>query len=332
MNRNKSFFKKLFVFLLLAVAINLLLNTVYDHWMYYFRLNRNQDSQYEAFSDTLKYLMLGNSHNIVVPEILGNSFSYVTPRELYPQTYYKFRYILEHGRKKPAHILISIDPLNFGPKAESDLTFDGYWRKYLDYAELIRDTGDPGYILNWVTGNFFAYVGNFKFIFHSILYLNFDFSQIKNGYFPRRNYRNFGQEPNRDAQGLEKATAYLASYNKKSTLGAERYYGRILDLCTQYDVRPILLRMPLTDEYLKQANKMVDIEKLDRDIIDFTRQHNSHFKIFDFRNEFHGKPEYFFNADHVNPIGAAIITKKIKDELQKPVDQGVSEVSPAQGK
>ena len=73
--------------------------------------------------------------------------------------------------------------------------------------------------------------------------------------------------------------------------------------------------MPLTDEYLKYARKLVDIEKLDRDIIEFTCKKCSDYQVFDFRNEFHGQPEYFFNADHINPAGATIISRKIKEQL-----------------
>ena len=73
----------------------------------------------------------------------------------------------------------------------------------------------------------------------------------------------------------------------------------------------------MTDEYLKYARKLVDLDKLDRDILEVTRNHCDDYQVFDFRNEFHGKPEYFFNADHVNPTGVQIISMKIKQELEK---------------
>ena len=113
MTRNKQFFTKFCIFIILILVVNTALNAVYNHWMYYFRLSRNQDAQFEAHSDTLKYLMLGNSHNRVNPEILGNGFCYITPKEVYRQTYYKLSYILENTRKKPENILLSIDPVNF---------------------------------------------------------------------------------------------------------------------------------------------------------------------------------------------------------------------------
>ncbi|TRZ69974.1 MAG: hypothetical protein D4R97_09005 [Bacteroidetes bacterium] len=317
MNRNKLFFKKLCVFIILVLAVNTLLNAVYDHSMYYFRLSRIQDEQFKAHPDTLKYLMLGNSHNRVNPEILGNGFCYIMPKEIYTQTYYKLKYILEKTNKKTENILLSIDPVNFSPRAEKELSFDGYWRKYLDYFELARESHDPGYLLNWLTGNFFSYVGNYRYVFMSVQFFKADLSQIKNGYIPARNYRNFAKEPDREALGFELATAYLASYSKKSTLGETKYYQKILALCQQYNIHLILLRMPMTDEYLKYARKMVDLDKLDREIIDLTRNHCDDFRVFDFRNEFHGKPEYFFNADHVNPAGVNIISMKIKEELGK---------------
>ncbi|MEI6683977.1 MAG: hypothetical protein WCO44_15205 [Bacteroidota bacterium] len=317
MRRNKSFFTKLLVFILLVLALNEGLNLAYDHWMYYFRLARNQDRQFAASSDTLKYLMLGNSHNRVNPEILGNGFCYITPKEVYKQTYYKLRYILEKTPRKPENILLSIDPVNFSPRAENDLTFDGYWRKYLDYRELAREYNDPGYFLNWFAGTFFSYVGNYKYVYMSILFRNTDYNKIRYGYFPARNYKNFAKEPNRMALGYETASAYLGSYSKKSELGESKYYCKILEMCRQYHIHLFLLRMPLTDEYLSYARKIVDIDKVDREILDVTRNHCSDYHLLDYRNEFHGKPEFFFNADHVNPAGAAIVSRKIKEEIEK---------------
>ena len=60
---------------------------------------------------------------------------------------------------------------------------------------------------------------------------------------------------------------------------------------------------------------MINIEKLDREIIELTRKHSDDFEVFDFRNEFSGQPGYFFNADHINPEGVAIVTQKIKAVL-----------------
>ena len=251
MSLNKLFFLKLAVFLLLVLLLNEALNLVYDRWMYYFRLARNQDEQFQACPDTLEYLMLGNSHNRVNPEVLGNGFCYITPKESYRQTWYKLKYILEKTGKRPENILLSIDPVNFSPKAVNDRSFDGYWRKYLDYQGLASEHNDPGYLLNWITGSLFSYVGNYKYVYMSVLFFNTDMSKIKQGYFPARNYKNFAKEPNRDQLGYYVASAYLSSYGGKSKLGDTDYYRRILALCRQYKIHPILLRMPLTDEYLK---------------------------------------------------------------------------------
>ena len=321
MSRNKLFFIKLFVFLLLAAAVNLLLNAAYNHWMYYFRLARNQDKQFAVNTDTVKYLMLGNSHNRVNPEILGHGFCYILPKEVYAQTYYKLKYILEKTGKKPENVFLSIDPVNFSPRAGIELPFEGYWIKYLDYFELAREYKDPGYLLFWVTGRFFSYVGNYKYAYMSVLFSRVDLGRIRNGYIPARDYNNFAKEPNRETLGYEIATAYLSSY-KSPQLGDTRYYVKLLDLCRQYHIRLLLLRMPMSDEYLKYAERLTDIEKLDHDIIELTRKHCDNFEVFDFRHEFSGKPEYFFNADHINPEGVSIVTRKIKailDEKAEPV-------------
>ncbi|MEI6884165.1 MAG: hypothetical protein WCO02_06735 [Bacteroidota bacterium] len=315
MNRNKLFFRKLIIFLLLAAGLNFLFNAVYNRWMYYFRLARTQDMQFEAYTGPLEYLMLGNSHNRINPEIMGNGFCYIMPKEVYAQTYYKLKFILEKTGKRPDNIFLSIDPVNFSPKAGTELTFEGYWTKYLDYAELARVYDDPAYFQYWLTGTFFSYVGNYKYAYMSLQFFNADLSKIRNGYIPARDYRNFAKEPNRETLAYGIATAYLSSYSKKSELGDTRYYIKLLELCRQYNIRLLLLRMPLSDDYLKFAGRMIDMGKLDGEIIELTRKHCDNFEVFDFRNEFHEKPGYFFNADHINPDGVAIVTEKIKASL-----------------
>jgi hypothetical protein len=241
----------------------------------------------------------------------------MTPKEVYTQTYYKLKYIVGKAGRRPQNILLSVDPVNFSPRAEYDLTFDGYWRKYLDYPELVREFHDPGYYVNWAAGNWFSYVGNYRFVYMSLLFRKADLPKmIKNGFIPPRNYKNFAREPNRDALGLEVATAYLSSYGKRSKIGEAKYYRKLLLLCKENNIGLILLRMPLSDEYLKYAHRLVDIERLDGQILDLTRQYYPEFRLFDYRDYFKGKGNYFFNADHVNPVGAMIITNKIKDSLE----------------
>jgi hypothetical protein len=151
----------------------------------------------------------------------------------------------------------------------------------------------------------------------SLQFINADLTEIRNGYIPARNYRNFAKEPDHEALGFEIATVYLSSYGKKSILGETKYYCKLLELCRQYKIHLILLRMPQSDDYLKYARKLVDLDKLDREIVDLTRKHNNDFQVFDYRNFFQGKPEYFFNADHINPDGVTIISTKLKEALDK---------------
>ncbi|MCX6247533.1 MAG: hypothetical protein NTW10_07355 [Bacteroidetes bacterium] len=314
---NKQFFKRSLVFILLAVAINTLLNFGYNRGMFYFRQCRVQDEQFRNYPDTLKYLMLGNSHNRIDPALLGNGFSYIMPKEVYTQTYYKLKYILEKTNKKPEYIFLSIDPVNFSPRVEKEMAFDGYWRKFVNYFELLRERNDPGYFRNWLDGYFFSYAGNYRYMLMSVVFRKTDLGLIKNGYIPARNYRNFSKEPDRESLGFKIATVYLSSYGGISTLEDTRSYQKILTLCRQHKIHLILLRMPFTDEYLKYARRMINLDQLDREIVALTRKYCDDFIVFDFRNDFKGKPELFFNADHINPDGASIVSNKIKEELSK---------------
>ena len=137
---------------------------------------------------------------------------------------------------------------------------------------------------------------------------------MKNGYRPRAITGTL-QKNLTGCLGLEGATAYLSAM-AQARQGPETYFRKILSLCRDYNITPVLVRMPLTDEYLMHARKLVDLDDLDRQIEGIAAEETGNYIMFDFRETLSGKPELFFNADHVNPRGADIISEKFRAKMQ----------------
>lgn len=86
---------------------------------------------------------------------------------------------------------------------------------------------------------------------------------------------------------------------------------RILELARRHGVRVIGLRSPVSGSYLKAAYAYYDkspLSFLDRERL---------YGLLDYETLFAGRTRSFYNADHLNPQGAAAFTERLVADLQR---------------
>lgn len=316
MSMKKQFFKRLLLFLMLALAINFLLDRLYKGFVVHNLLNNAVDEQFEAYDDTLKYLSLGNSHNCINTYILDHSFNYMAPGEHYIQTYYKLNHIIEKEKKIPENIILFIDVADFNPVLSNRFEYNSYWVKYLDYFEIARVKGERKILAKWLEGKFFSYAGNYKDIELSIIYrIKIKHVELHNGYRPHRDYRNFAEEKDKVKAGKEKVGIYLTreEYLDKDLL---YYFEKILRMCLDHHINVILVRIPVTREYYQEASRVIPVDKLYQDLEDSYNKYPNVLHVFDYHDLYFDHPEYFFDADHLNPKGSDLFTIRLKEDLK----------------
>lgn len=312
---NKTFTYKIIVFAGFLILVNLGLDALYKNYVVHNILNNAKDEQFEAYDDTLKYLALGNSHNCINTHILENSFNYGSPGEHYIQTYYKLKHILEKTDKKPENVILFIDISSFGPVVSNRFEYNSYWIKYLDYFEIARIKKKREILGRWLEGKFFSYAGNYKDIRLSIYYF-FKIGELNlhHGYRPHRDYRNFAREEDKRKAARVKTSIYLTRegyFDRDLAL----YFERILKLCSGHDVNVILVRIPVTREYFQEASSIVPVDDLYRKIENIYSRYPNVQDIFDYHDLYFDHPEYFFDADHLNPEGSDMLTRKLREDL-----------------
>jgi len=274
-----------------------------------------QDNQIADYNDTLKYLMIGSSHNTVNPQIIGQSFNYATPNENYIKNYYKLKWLLENKNFRPEFILMNHELPLFSPFASERFKYNSYWIKHVDYFELARERNDNDYVYKWLEGNFFSYVGKYREILMS-LYFKEDLNKVENGYRSPIDIKNFADQKNRMGFSRQRAKLYLADF-KHLDKDMIVYFRRIMSMCKENGIKVVLLNMPVSKEYYIASYEVADIEQLDKEADSILDDYKDIIIILDYEKVFFDHPEYFYNPDHLNPKGADSVSRLIKEDLEK---------------
>ncbi len=335
----KKFLIRLLYFLLAIVAVNLILDQLYKNFVVHNILNNAKDEDFMAYEDTLEYLSMGNSHNTVNTHILDNAYNYNSPAENYVQTYYKLKSIIEEKDKKPENLLIYIDMAGFSPRAAGYFEHNSYWIKYIDYFELARIMDDKNILSKWLEGKFVSYAGGYRDIMLSILYLvKIGKLDLHHGYRPPRNFKNFAfkrpaninvfsDEADYDWSQGERVSSEEEIIRARAKSGIyfsiqeyfdktmATYFEMILELCRQNDIKVILLRAPLTKAYWEDVNQILPADSLYEKVEEIYSRYPNVTRVLDYHDLFFDHPEYFFDADHINPKGAEIFTRRLKKDL-----------------
>lgn len=308
--------------ILMAVALVLLLNFVLHHLYHRFmiinRLNEHQDEQFEALDSLTGCLLIGNSHNPLNPNIIGNSFNYASPHELFHQTYFKLKAALERPGIHPKFVVLPVDASAFSPYAAHSMRFHDFWVKYVDFPQLYKETGENNYWRAFAMAKTCSYVGNYTYMWQSLGGLFIDFSPMENGYRPPRNFKNWEDVPDKMKTGWERAHSFLSTFdNSQPHPLMLDYFERILEHCQENGIDVVLYRSPFTKEFLINADKFIDYQSFDHTIDSVAYQYGNVKEIFDYRTVFSDRPDMFFNADHVNPIGADSLTRLFLEDLNR---------------
>lgn len=312
----RDFIIRIVLFLLALIVVNTVLDQLYKRFVVHNLLNNTKDEQFDAYTDTLKYLSLGNSHNCVNTYILENSFNYGSPGENYIQSYYKLKSILGKSGKRPENVILFADISSFGPKTADRLEYNSYWIKYIDYFELAKIKRDRDILSKWLEGKFFSFAGNYKDIQLTFIYaIKIGKLELHNGYRPHRDFKNFAREQNKIKQARAKANIYLSKqdYPDKDIVF---YFEKILQLCQDHGINVILIRIPVTREYFEIASDIVPVDEMYEQVQVICDNYPNVTHFLDYHGHYFDHPEYFFDPDHLNPRGSDLFTERLKLDLE----------------
>jgi len=99
------------------------------------------------------------------------------------------------------------------------------------------------------------------------------------------------------------------------------YFEKILTLCQKRGIKVVTLTTPVTDYYMRHAEKYITKSALFEKVFMNQKLSSYIFKHLDYL-DFHAKdPTFFVDADHLSHEGAVLFSKRIASDLSKVMEE-----------
>lgn len=257
--------------------------------------------------------IMGDSHPMMAlnPDYLPGSFNFGATSEYYFLSLQKLKRLLSENRP-PGILILPLDLHSFSAQGNALLLQheldDVYWSQQTDPFELM-DAGLPSSWMRWyLSARFFPYAGQYYRLLASMK--KEDYQVENNGFVPAD--AGFSKLSNTEKQQTAEARfrAHFDKFPAMDSLQVAALSG-IAEICKNNNVRLLLLSYPVSDEYLRCAENKRGLEKV-KHLADSVKGRHLH---ADFSRFFSGKPDCFSDPDHLNPFGAQLLSRHLKQTL-----------------
>jgi hypothetical protein len=293
---------------LLILALHLITNAGYRYWI----LSKSAlDAKYKSYFDQKPmpdFLFIGDSHfqNGINPAYIPGSFNLATSAENYILNYYRIKHLLQHTSYKPTHIFLSVGLHSFSGLNEELLIErqldDIYWSQFVDFKELWQISGNAAYLKLYLKSNLFSYGGKYSTVGKLLGNIQ-PYQEACKGFISSSDV--ILNQPNWAVNARHRVWYQLKSAPLISNTMLV-YFNKIKELCKQYNIRLIFVKMPLSGPYIEQ------LKSIDLDQEAFWKAIGiSDGVVLDFQTTFENQPVYFSDADHLNETGAGVLSTKI---------------------
>jgi hypothetical protein len=316
----KSFIIKLFIFMSIFLLILFLLNLFYIKVIGEKKLILKEDAEWQMYKNklpnaNLEYAILGDSHarNGANPLFINNSFNFAVGYEDYTETYYKIKKIMEKDRIKVKNFILELDTHTFSDKMRTNMSLFSqldYYSKFVSISKISRLTGKSR--LSLFIQLKIPVIGKGKEMLFYFIFPNIP-TIFNLGW---TNYTESFLDIDRTASAVNK---YKEHFSTKPVLIENRsfnYFKEILKIANENNVGIIIVEYPLSYEYdveLKKHN--ISREIFYDNIFKEINKINPNYLLLEYYDLFFEHPEYFADSDHLNAIGAEVLSRKINNEL-----------------
>jgi hypothetical protein len=169
----------------------------------------------------------------------------------------------------------------------------------MDYFELAQVKNDRTYILKWAIAHFCAYAGKGDEILEYL-----------------QKVRGFPSLKKKQKEDVQARIEYHFKDQEIIDQDILYYFKKILDLCIENRINIILIKYPLSRNYLLNATDYVNRNKfygfLQGILADFPFLN---YDIWDYQEIFIDSPAYFMDSDHLNRKGAIAFSELLSKKF-----------------
>lgn len=258
---------------------------------------------------------LGDSHmaDSIDPGRIGPAVNFASDGESYIHNYYKLRWLVDRAPALRV-VVLPADLHSFSSFRAGRVAVNGEWARYIDYLELGRVQGRRLRLASdFVRLRLFGFRGRYRRFWERGL-LGRDQAQaasIDRGFKP---IVGFFIKKGRIERGLRRARRQLEGVDLFSP-DIVLYFRKILDLARKRGLAVVLVRFPVTPEYLRVAETLVPV-----------REHYARLRrlagpgvhLLDRHDVLQSPPgRWFRDAQHLNLDGAERFSDLIRGDLER---------------
>lgn len=307
----KVFIKKIIIFGVLLLIILFFVNWLYVKFVLPEKNSYKTVQQYNFYKDDTKILVFGSSmpRAAVKTDIIPNSFNFADDAGSYEATYFKLRKAAETDQLNIKLIILPIDLHEFSISE----TYETWkWSGYLGVSlrELSGIT-HKNHIRLWIEKNF-PVIGNGLEL--QRLFFKSESTEIIRGWVKRET--KFSNFENRTATVEDMFQRHFREGYNSNIERITYYFKKTLDLAYEKNITTVLIKYPLTREYLDYASSNINVQEYYNKIEDLLLEYNN-VCVLDYQNIFADLPELFRDANHLNIHGAEIFTGMLMEDLEK---------------
>jgi hypothetical protein len=294
-------------FMAIGLLLHALLYTTYAGWVGASHRVREIDARWLDDDRDVNLLVLGGSHarNAADPSLMSQSMSLAVGGEHYVKTLYRMRYLYAQRPRNVRAALVPLDAAGLSSWKTDTYTPEYIWGRYVDFVELGGIRKMPfAYGRMWTKATLVPYAGELETL--EQLWLGSRAFQDERQTLapPPKSERRTGQEAAEDhlaGHDLADPTQIWALRQLVSELRARQ-------------TRVILVTYPVSAGYSKTARELGADMSAQRKLV---AELSSPGQVdhLDFENLLHGKPEHFYDGDHLSRSGRVRFSRLLRQKL-----------------
>lgn len=305
----KKFAKKLIIFLAVLLIVVLALNTFYYGLVSSKKMVNRKEKEYQehfATSNYVKYGFFGSSHTLdaINPQYIDNSFNFASNGDNYFKIYYRLKRALDDDIKMD-YVILETDLQTFSSLFDEPDNFlnDLFnLNNFVSYKELSKTSG-KSIIEIFIRANFPFIGGGMDF------FVNKTETPVSLGW--ARHEFNLSAYNNVSDVTLQRVSRHFDNKDLVSNLSFD-YFKKTVSLAKENNIKVVFIKLPVSKEYdnviiLKKIDKSAYYNKIFNSVEDYI--------VLDYYTLFFDNSDYFRDPDHLNYVGAEVLSKKVSEDL-----------------
>lgn len=258
---------------------------------------------------------LGDSHVVdsLDPGRIDGAFNFASDGESYIHNFYKLRWLAERVPSLRS-IVLPVDVHSFSSYRANRMPVTPEWARYIDYLEIGRLRGRwPHFARELLVLRLFGFRGEYRRFWEQGLLARGrpPAANIDRGFIPRA---GFFLKKGRIMRGQRRARRQLQGVELFSP-DMVLYFNRILGLARERGLKVVLVRFPVTPEYLREVETLVAVDDFYARV---RRLAGPGVSFIDRHQALQHPPGRFFrDAQHLNLDGAERFSDLIRSDLER---------------